>query len=357
MPLGTLGLLLIPLGLAGPLLRADGARASRSSSRWRRLVADLPGAALDVRATAARGPDRRRRRAGSGCASGAHRGAGRPLGHRARRRLDAAGGAAGRSGRRARPDRGRAPRRRPGWRSRHGSATAGLWTAGCRPQGQKRRRPGRRLRLPAATDLRCDARGCIVSRQGQLIALSAGRRRSRRTARWQSLAISYPRIEGGPNGTPLIGRPARRDARVASRSGSSAAAIEALTVREVRGDAPGSRRTARPPPRHAASLAAPYPGRGGHPARAVRARLDTGRTPAQTGRPYPPRRRPAPRCALSPRPRRGPARGQSRLDLLRGRRAELVPAPRKQALDEILERPSLPSSGTRRAWPSATTER
>ena len=86
-------------------------------------------------------------------------------------------------------------------------------------------------------DLRCDALGCIVSRGGQRIALVRRPEALEEDCALATLVISYPRIERCPNGTPLIGPTALRDAGGLAlwveRDG-----IETLAVREVRGERP-----------------------------------------------------------------------------------------------------------------------
>jgi competence protein ComEC len=86
-------------------------------------------------------------------------------------------------------------------------------------------------------DLRCDALGCIVSRGGQRIALVRRPEALEEDCALATLVISYPRIERCPNGTPLIGPTALRDAGGLAlwveRDG-----IETLAVRAVRGERP-----------------------------------------------------------------------------------------------------------------------
>jgi competence protein ComEC len=91
----------------------------------------------------------------------------------------------------------------------------------------------------ADADLRCDALGCIVNRRGQRIALARLPEALEEDCALARLVISYPRIEHCPNGTPLIGPDALR------RSGGLALwverdGIETLSVREVRGERPWS---------------------------------------------------------------------------------------------------------------------
>jgi competence protein ComEC len=88
--------------------------------------------------------------------------------------------------------------------------------------------------------LRCDGLGCVVSRGGRRIALSRRPEALEADCARADLVISYPRIERCPNSAPLIGPRALRDAGGlalwVSRSG-----IETLSVREVRGDRPWTR--------------------------------------------------------------------------------------------------------------------
>ena len=92
----------------------------------------------------------------------------------------------------------------------------------------------------AAGPLRCDALGCVLQRDGQLVALAREPEALEEDCARAALVISYPRIERCPNGTPLIGPQAL------DRSGGLAlwldpAGIEILTVREVRGERPWAR--------------------------------------------------------------------------------------------------------------------
>jgi competence protein ComEC len=92
----------------------------------------------------------------------------------------------------------------------------------------------------AAGPLRCDALGCVLRRDGQLVALTRGPGALEEDCARAALVISYPRIERCPNGRPLIGPQAL------GRSGGLAlwldsAGIEILTVREVRGERPWTR--------------------------------------------------------------------------------------------------------------------
>jgi competence protein ComEC len=93
---------------------------------------------------------------------------------------------------------------------------------------------------PAAGPLRCDALGCVLQREGRLLALAREPEALEEDCARAALVISYPRIERCPNGTPLIGPQALY------RSGGlalwlDAGAIEILTVREARGERPWTR--------------------------------------------------------------------------------------------------------------------
>ena len=79
--------------------------------------------------------------------------------------------------------------------------------------------------------------GCIVSRDGQRIALARRPEALEEDCALADLVISYPRIERCPNGTPLIGPTALRGRR-RPRPLGRACGIETLAVREVRGERP-----------------------------------------------------------------------------------------------------------------------
>jgi competence protein ComEC len=88
--------------------------------------------------------------------------------------------------------------------------------------------------------LTCDALGCVLQREDQMVALARKPEALEEDCARASLVISYPRIERCPNGTPLIGPRALR------RAGGMAlwlepTWIETLTVREVRGERPWTR--------------------------------------------------------------------------------------------------------------------
>jgi competence protein ComEC len=107
------------------------------------------------------------------------------------------------------------------WLQSAGQAAAAPWPADGRNDG----------------GLRCDALGCIVARGDQRIALVRRPEALEEDCELASLVISYPRIEHCPNGTPLIGPNALWDAGGLAlwieRGG-----IETLAVREVRGERP-----------------------------------------------------------------------------------------------------------------------
>ncbi|MGH6900548.1 MAG: ComEC/Rec2 family competence protein [Geminicoccaceae bacterium] len=91
--------------------------------------------------------------------------------------------------------------------------------------------------VPPAGPLTCDALGCVLQRDGQLVALAREPEALEEDCARAGLVISYPRIERCPNGTPLIGPRALR------RAGGLALwlepkGIEAVTVREGRGERP-----------------------------------------------------------------------------------------------------------------------
>jgi competence protein ComEC len=93
---------------------------------------------------------------------------------------------------------------------------------------------------PALGPLMCDALGCVLQQDGQMVALARKPEALEEDCARASLVISYPRIERCPNGTPLIGPRALR------RAGGMAlwlqpTRIETLTVREVRGERPWTR--------------------------------------------------------------------------------------------------------------------
>jgi competence protein ComEC len=91
-----------------------------------------------------------------------------------------------------------------------------------------------------AGPLACDDYGCVVARSGQIVALARRPEALLDDCRRADLVVSYPRIEHCRNGTPLIGPDALR------RSGGLAIWIEdddleTLTVQEVRGERPWTR--------------------------------------------------------------------------------------------------------------------
>jgi len=89
-------------------------------------------------------------------------------------------------------------------------------------------------------DLRCDALGCVVSREGQRVAIARRPEALLEDCEHADLVISWPRIEHCPGGTPLIGPDALW------RSGGLALwldddEIERLSVRAHRGERPWAR--------------------------------------------------------------------------------------------------------------------
>jgi competence protein ComEC len=91
-----------------------------------------------------------------------------------------------------------------------------------------------------AGPLACDDYGCVVARSEQIVALARRPEALLDDCRRADLVVSYPRIEHCRNGTPLIGPEALR------RSGGLAIWIEddgvrTLTVQDVRGERPWAR--------------------------------------------------------------------------------------------------------------------
>jgi competence protein ComEC len=121
------------------------------------------------------------------------------------------------------------PWRRDGWITSHWLRSAGQAEAAPWPAEGSREGP-----------LSCDALGCIVERDRRRIALARRPEAIEEDCRRADLVVSYPRIEACPNGTPLVGPRALRHA------GGLALwlepnAIEILTVRDVRGERPWAR--------------------------------------------------------------------------------------------------------------------
>jgi competence protein ComEC len=234
MPLGMLGLLLIPIGLADLcfVLMAQGIEIIIAVAAF---VADLPGAALDVAqpplaaliATVAGGlwlclwrtPWRRLGVVGIALGCGLML-----LARPPDVLVDARGQIVA-----VRLDDGRlaiSPWKRDSWITDSWLQTAGQDEAAPWPAdgGDDQ-------------DLRCDALGCIVSRGGQRIALARRPEALEEDCALADLVVSYPRIERCPSGTPLIGPEALW------RSGGLAlwveqGGIETVSVREVRGERP-----------------------------------------------------------------------------------------------------------------------
>ena len=91
-----------------------------------------------------------------------------------------------------------------------------------------------------AGSLRCDALGCVLARHGHRVAFARRPEAIGEDCRDADLVVSYPRIERCPNATRLIGpRALRRAGGIALWLEPSG--IEILTVREVRGDRPWTR--------------------------------------------------------------------------------------------------------------------
>jgi competence protein ComEC len=235
MPLGMLGLLLIPLGLAGPcfVLMGKGIEVIIVAAAF---MADLPGAALDIPRPPSsalavtvvgglwlclwRTDWRRLGLIGIGLGLALGLMAERPdllvdgRGQIVAVRLDDGGLAL-------------SPWQRDSWITEQWLRSAGQMQAAAWPEVGQNADPG----------LRCDGLGCVVTRQGRVVALARRPEALEEDCTLADLVISYPRVEHCPNGTALIGPQALR------RSGGIAlwferAEIEILTVREVRGERP-----------------------------------------------------------------------------------------------------------------------
>ncbi|MGH6920642.1 MAG: ComEC/Rec2 family competence protein [Geminicoccaceae bacterium] len=234
MPLGMLGLLLIPFGLADLcfVLMAQGIEIIIAVAAF---VADLPGAALDVAqpplaaliVTVAGGlwlclwrtPWRRLGLLGIALGCGLML-----LARPPDILVDARGQIVA-----VRLDDGQlaiSPWRRDSWITDGWLQTAGQDEAAPWPADGG-----------GDEDLRCDALGCIFSRGGQRIALARRPEALEEDCALADLVISYPRIEHCPNDTPLIGPAALWHAGGIAlwieRDG-----IETRAVREVRGERP-----------------------------------------------------------------------------------------------------------------------
>jgi competence protein ComEC len=235
MPLGMLGLLLIPFGVAGPcfMLMGEGIEVIIAAAAF---VAGLPGAALNV----PRPPDAALiatvlgglwlclwrtawRRLGLiaivlGIALGL-------LGDRPDVLVDARGQIAG-----VRLDEGRlalSPWRRDGWVTEQWLESAGQEEAAPWPQAGQ----------GSVSGLSCDALGCVLVRKGRTVALAREAGALEDDCARADLVVSYPRIERCRNGTPMIGPAAlRRAGGIALWIGPSG--IDVLTVRETRGERP-----------------------------------------------------------------------------------------------------------------------
>ena len=235
MPLGMLGLLLMPFGLAGPCFALMGMGIDLIIV-VAAFMADLPGAALNV----ARPPSPAlvvtvigglwlclwrtawRRLGLIAIALGIGLGL---LGNRPDILIDGRGQIAG-----VRLDDGRlavSPWRRDGW-------VTDQWL---RSAGQEQAAPWPEAGHGIGSSLSCDALGCVLVREGRTVALSREPGALEDDCARADLVVSYPRIERCRNGTPMIGPAAlRRAGGIALRIGPEG--IDVLTVRETRGERP-----------------------------------------------------------------------------------------------------------------------
>ena len=88
--------------------------------------------------------------------------------------------------------------------------------------------------------LRCDALGCLLSRDGRKVALARRPEALETDCARTDLVLSYPHLERCPNGTRLIGPEALR-ATGGLALWLESAGIQTLSVRETRGDRPWTR--------------------------------------------------------------------------------------------------------------------
>ena len=235
MPLGMLGLLLIPFGLAGPcfMLMGQGIEIIIAAAAF---VAEMPGAALNV----PRPPSAAlivtvigglwlclwrtawRRLGLIAIVLGTGLGL---LGDRPDVMVDERGQIVG-----ARLNDGRlaiSPWRRDGWVTEQ-------WL---RSTGQVEAAPWPEAGQLSTSGLSCDALGCVLVRNGRTIALTREPGALEDDCARADLVVSYPRIERCPNGTPMIGPRALRQAGgIALWIGPED--IDVLTVRETRGERP-----------------------------------------------------------------------------------------------------------------------
>jgi competence protein ComEC len=235
MPWGMLGIVLIPIGLAGPCfaLMGHGIELIIAAAAF---VADLPGAALAVPrppfaalvATTLGGlwlclwRTSWRRLGLIGIALGLVL---MPLGQPADILIDARGAIA--AVRLADGGLALSPWQRDRWITDNWLQSAGqdhpaAWPA----EGQG-----------AVDDFACDAMGCVLTRAGQTVALARRPEAIEEDCRVADLVVSYPRIEFCPGATPLIGPRALRHA------GGLAlwlepSDVDMLSVRDARGERP-----------------------------------------------------------------------------------------------------------------------
>ena len=88
-----------------------------------------------------------------------------------------------------------------------------------------------------AGGLRCDQLGCVLTRHGRQVALARRPEALESDCRRADLVISYPRLEHCPDGTPLIGPRALRAAG-GFALWLAPSGIERLSVRAARGERP-----------------------------------------------------------------------------------------------------------------------
>jgi competence protein ComEC len=238
MPLGLLGLLLLPLGLSGPCFALMG-RGIELMLAVAATIAGWPGAAVLLAKPSAaaltvtllgglwlclwRGPWRR-----LGILGVAAGGLLALIPRPPDLLIDARGQIVG-----VRLDSGRlalSPWERDrwitdGWLRTAGQAEAAPWPAAGRG-GQG--------------GLSCDAEGCVLTRHGRKVALARRPEALEADCARADLVLSYPRLERCPNGAALVGPEALRAAGGLALW-LDAAGIQSLSVREVRGDRPWSR--------------------------------------------------------------------------------------------------------------------
>ena len=238
MPLGMLGLLLLPFGLAGPCFALMGSGIEIIIVVGA-FVADLPGAVVTVAqpplaallATALGGlwlclwrtAWRRLGLIGLGLGLGLTLLARppdlliEPRGRVAAVRLDTGGLAL-------------SPWERDRWITDSWLQTAGETTAAPWPAAGAGGQGG----------LSCDAEGCLLSRNGRKVALARRPEALEADCARADLVLSYPRLERCPNGTPMIGPEALRRADGLALW-LDAGGVRTLSVRAARGDRPWTR--------------------------------------------------------------------------------------------------------------------